>query len=112
MDEAPIGITMSDPSKPDTPLTYVNDRFVEMTGYDRETMLGRNLLFLRASDADDDSAVELRAAVDAGEAVTTTLRTQRRDGEAFRNRVSRTPLRDEDGDITRWVGFHERLTDR
>ncbi|AXG10340.1 PAS domain S-box protein [Haloplanus rubicundus] len=112
MDEAPIGITMSDPSKPDTPLTYVNDRFVEMTGYDRETLLGRNLRFLRASDAADDSVAELRAAVDAGESVTTTLRTQRRDGEAFRTRVSRTPLRDEDGDVTRWVGFHERQTRR
>jgi PAS domain S-box-containing protein len=112
MDEAPIGITMSDPSKSDTPLTYVNDRFVEMTGYDREALLGRNLLFLQSPDADADSVAELRAAVDAGESVTTTFRTHRRDGEAFRNRVSRTPLRDEGGDVARWVGFHENLTDR
>jgi PAS domain S-box-containing protein len=103
---------MSDPSKPDTPLTYVNDRFVEMTGYDREALLGRNLQFLRTSDADADSVDELRAAVDAGESVRTTLRTQRRDGEAVRTRVSRTPLRDEDGDVARWVGFHESLTGR
>jgi PAS domain S-box-containing protein len=111
MDEAPIGITMSDPSQADTPLTYVNDRFVEMTGYDRGALLGRNLLSLHASDA-DDSVDELRAAVDAGESVTTTVRAQRRDGEAVRTRVSRTPLRDEGGDVARWVGFHESSADR
>jgi PAS domain S-box-containing protein len=109
MDEAPIGITMSDPSKPDTPLTYVNDQFLEMTGDDREAILGRPLPSLGSSD--DDSVAELRAAVDAGDSVTTTFRIQRRDGEALRTRVNLVPLRDEGGDVARWVGFHEIPTD-
>ena len=35
IDEAPLGITIADPSQPDTPLVYVNDGFCELTGYSR-----------------------------------------------------------------------------
>ena len=110
MDEAPVGITMSDPAQPDNPLLYVNDRFVEMTGYDREATLGRNCRFLQGAETTDERIDELRAAIAAGEPVTTTLRNYRRDGEEFWNRVSLTPLRDEDGEIDRWVGFQEDVT--
>jgi PAS domain S-box-containing protein len=110
MDEAPVGITMSDPAQPDNPLRYVNDRFVEMTGYDRAATLGRNCRFLQGAETTDERIDELRAAIAAGDPVTTTLRNYRRDGEVFWNRVSLTPLRDEDGEIDRWVGFQEDVT--
>ena len=110
MDEAPVGITMSDPAQPDNPLIYVNDRFVEMTGYDREETLGRNCRFLQGSETTDESTDALRTAIAAGEPVTTTLRNYRRDGEEFWNRVSLTPLEDDDGEIGRWVGFQEDVT--
>jgi PAS domain S-box-containing protein len=112
MDEAPMGITMSDPSRPDNPLIYVNDRFVEMTGYDRDAALGRNCRFLQGPDTDGERVAALRTAIDAGEPVTVTLRNYRRDGEAIRNRVSLTPLYDADGDVVRWVGFQEDVTER
>jgi len=47
MDQAPIGITVSDPSQPDNPLIQVNDGFCTLTGYDREEFLGRNCRFLQ-----------------------------------------------------------------
>ena len=112
MDEAPVGITMSDSSKPDNPMVYVNDRFVEMTGYDREAALGRNCRFLQGPETDEAAVAELRAAIEAGEPVTTTLRNYRRDGEAFWNRVSIAPIRDTDGGVVRWIGFQEDVTER
>lgn len=33
LDKAPFGITFADPHQPDMPLVYVNDAFVEQTGY-------------------------------------------------------------------------------
>ena len=35
MDEENVGITISDPTSDDNPLVYVNDGFVEQTGYSR-----------------------------------------------------------------------------
>ncbi|GAA0310491.1 hypothetical protein GCM10009066_24760 [Halarchaeum salinum] len=46
MDEAPVGITLTDPNRPDNPLVYVNDAFERITGHDRADVLGRNCRFL------------------------------------------------------------------
>lgn len=111
MDEAPVGITMSDPSRPDNPLVYVNDSFEEITGYDREVVVGRNCRFLQGPETRAESVAELRRAIDAGEPTTVTLRNYRKDNELFWNRVTVAPLRNGDNEITRWVGFQEDVTD-
>lgn len=36
------GISIADPNLPDMPIIYVNDAFLEMTGYSRSEVLGRN----------------------------------------------------------------------
>ncbi|QGX94326.1 PAS domain-containing protein [Haloplanus rallus] len=111
MDEAPTGITMTDPSRADNPMIYVNDAFVEMTGYDREAALDRNCRFLQGPDTDSEPVETLNEAIEAGEPATVTLRNYRRDGEPFWNRVSIAPLRDDDGEVARWVGFQEDVTE-
>jgi PAS domain S-box-containing protein len=114
MEEAPTGITMSDPSRADNPLVYVNDAFLRMTGYDREEALGRNCRFLQGSDTDPDAVEVLSRAIEAGEPTTVTLRNYRKDGELFWNRVSVAPLHDDDDDggVARWIGFQEEVTER
>jgi len=111
MDEAPTGITMTDPSRADNPMIYVNDAFVEMTGYDREAALDRNCRFLQGPDTDSESVERLNEAIEAGEPATVTLKNYRKDGEPFWNRVSIAPLRDDDGEVARWVGFQEDVTE-
>jgi PAS domain S-box-containing protein len=111
MDEAPVGITMSAPSREDNPMVYVNDRFVETTGYEREAALGRNCRFLQGAATCPESVATLREAIEAGDPATVTLRNYRGDGEEFWNRVSIAPLRDGTGDIDRWVGFQEDVTE-
>ena len=49
MDEAPVGITISDGSLPDHPLVYANDAFESMTGYTIEEALGRNCRYLQGN---------------------------------------------------------------
>ncbi|MFB6309096.1 MAG: PAS domain-containing protein [Haloarculaceae archaeon] len=112
MDEAPVGITISDPSRDDNPLIYVNDRFEELTGYDEEEILGKNCRFLQGEDTDPERVAAMREAIDAGEPVTVELRNYREDGTEFWNRVRIMPLTDDDGTVWRWVGFQEDITDR
>jgi PAS domain S-box-containing protein len=110
LDEAPVGITISDPDQPDNPMVYVNDRFVEMTGYDREESIGINCRFLQGPDTDEASVAQLREAVEAAEPTSVELLNYRKDGTEFWNRVSIAPLRDGDGRVTEWVGFQEDIT--
>ena len=111
MDEAPIGITITDPGREDNPMIYVNDRFVEMTGYPREEAVGRNCRFLQGPDTDDGTIAELREAIEAGESTTVELKNYRKNGELFWNRVSVRPLLNDDGTVDYWVGFQEDVTE-
>ncbi|SMO57799.1 hybrid sensor histidine kinase/response regulator [Halorubrum cibi] len=111
LDEAPVGITITDPSLPDNPMVYVNDEFVEMTGYDREDAVGVNCRFLQGEETDEAAVTELREAIDAEEPASVELLNYRKDGTPFWNRVSVAPIREHDEDrVTGWVGFQEDIT--
>ncbi|MFW5905582.1 MAG: bacterio-opsin activator domain-containing protein [archaeon] len=112
MDEAPIGITISDPDQPDNPLVYINDAFERLSGYPSEEVLGRNCRFLQGDDSDPDAVGRLREGIDEAEPVTVELLNYRRDGEPFWNEVTVAPLRDETGTVSQYVGFQVDVTRR
>jgi len=111
IDEAPIGITLTDPGQADNPIIYANERFCEMTGYDSEEVIGRNHRMLQGPETRPESIEQLRTAVDNWESTTVELRNYRADGSMFWNRVSIAPITDEDGRVTNWVGFLEDITE-
>jgi PAS domain S-box-containing protein len=110
LDEAPVGITITDPAQDDNPMVYVNDRFVDMTGYGREESIGVNCRFLQGPDTEEESVQALRRAIDAEESTSVELLNYRKDGTEFWNRVSVAPICDADGAVTHWVGFQEDIT--
>jgi PAS domain S-box-containing protein len=111
MDEAPVGITISDPSLPDNPMVYANDAFERLTGYTREECLGRNCRFLQGENTGEEPVATLAAAIDDGERVRVQLRNYRKDGTEFWNRVDVAPIY-EDGTVTHFVGFQTDVTRR
>ena len=110
MDEANVGITISDPSSEDNPLVYVNDGFVEQTGYDRAEAVGRNCRFLQGDDREQSALDDLREAIAADDPITVELRNYRKDGEQFWNRLSVTPIFDEAGELVNHVGIQQDVT--
>lgn len=112
VEEAPIGIVISDATRPDNPLIYANPAFERVTGYPREDIIGRNCRFLQGPDTDPEAVAELREGIEAGETVSVELLNYRRDGESFWNEVTVAPMRDADGTITNFVGFQVDVTER
>ena len=110
--EAGIGITIADARADDEPLVFANDGFCDLTGYDREAVLGRNCRFLQGDDTDPDAVAEIREAIDAEAAVSVTLRNYRADGTAFWNELEITPVEDETGTVTHYLGFQRDVTER
>jgi len=111
MDSAPLGIVMTDPMRTDRPIVYVNEGFERITGYDREEILGRNCRFLQGDETEEEPVRELRRAVEEERATTVELRNYRKDGTMFWNRVLISPMRDEEGNVTRFVGFQQDVTE-
>ena len=110
MDEASVGITISDPTREDNPLIYVNDGFVDQTGYNRAEVLGRNCRFLQGNDRDQPPLDDLREAIAADEPITVELRNYRKNGEQFWNRLSVAPIYDEAGELANHVGIQQDVT--
>ena len=111
MDEAPVGITISDPSLPDNPLIYVNEAYERLTGYSREEVVGRNCRLLQGPGTREEPVAEMRRAIDAGERVSVELRNYRKDGTEFWNRVDVAPIY-EAGEVVNYVGFQTDVTRR
>ena len=111
MDEAPVGITITDPDRPDNPLIYVNEAFERITGYAVADVLGRNCRFLQGEETDPAAVAELRAGIEAAEPVTVELVNYREDGSPFWNEVTVAPLH-KDGTVTNFVGFQVDVTQR
>ncbi|MFC4451215.1 bacterio-opsin activator domain-containing protein [Halorussus aquaticus] len=112
MDEAPVGITISDPSREDNPLIYVNEAFERLTGYERETVVGHNCRFLQGEETAPEAVAEMAEAIDAEEPVSVELVNYRADGEPFWNEITIAPLRNADGEVTNFVGFQDDVTAR
>jgi len=112
MDEAPVGISISDPDLDDNPVIYANAAFERITGYPVDEVIGRNCRFLQGEDTDPEAVAQLRRAVDNWAPVTVELRNYRKNGEEFWNQVTIAPLYDEDGEPSHFVGFQQDVTDR
>ncbi|WP_144905123.1 PAS domain S-box protein [Halobellus captivus] len=111
MDEATIGITITDPTLPDNPMIYVNDQFVETTGYNREEALGRNCRFLQGDGTDRQAAARVRRAIERQQPVSEILVNYRKNGEPFYNALDVMPVRDESGTVTNFLGFQRDVTE-
>ncbi|WP_241430217.1 bacterio-opsin activator domain-containing protein [Natronobacterium gregoryi] len=112
IDDAPIGISLSDPSLPDNPTVYVNDAWEEITGFDRASILGRNPRILQGPATDPEIKSALSEAVDAEQPVTVEIKNYRPDGTPWWNELSIAPVYDESDDPVHYVGFQKDVTDR
>lgn len=111
MDQAPVGITIADATRPDMPLIYVNEQFTTQTGYPRSEAIDRNCRFLQGDGTRAEPVRKMREAIAAEESVTVELRNYRKGGSMFWNRVSLVPITSEAGDLTHYLGFQQDITD-
>lgn len=106
------GILITDPTQPENPIVYANRGFERITGYEVGEVIGLNCRFLQGSDRDQPSLKELRAALAEGRACKVVLRNYCKDGTLFYNGLSVSPVHDEQGNLTNFVGVIEDITER
>ncbi|HMT47101.1 MAG: hypothetical protein RL702_2150 [Pseudomonadota bacterium] len=106
-----VAAVVSDPRLPDNPIVACNEAFIELTGYPREEILGRNCRFLRGERTEAEQTAMLREGVAASRPVMVELINYRKDGSAFRNAVMIAPLFDEKGDLAYFLGSQMAIDD-
>ncbi len=106
------GIVITDPNAPDCPIIYCNPAFERMTGYCAAEVLGRNCRFLQGPDTDRTIVANIRDALREGRSLQVTIKNYRKDGTPFWNKLSLSPLRDDSGNMTHFVGTQSDLSER
>ncbi len=96
----------------DQPLIFVNNAMVEMTGYERNELVGKNCRILQGPDTDPEHVARLRKAIAAGEQVAVTIRNYRKSGDSYWNELLIAPVRDKAGNLTHFVGVSNNVTGR
>jgi len=106
-----VAAVVSDPRQPDNPIVACNEAFMQLTGYPKEEILGRNCRFLRGERTEPEQTAMLREAVAESRPVMVELINYKKDGTAFRNAVMIAPLFDEKGELTYFLGSQMAIDD-
>jgi PAS domain S-box-containing protein len=112
LDVAFEGVTIADARLPGRPLIYVNEGFERITGYSAAEALGRNCKFLQGPATDAVAVTEIRAALDEKRECLVEILNYRKDGTAFWNRLSISPVREPSGEVTHFIGVQSDVTAR
>jgi PAS domain S-box-containing protein len=107
-----IAFSITDPRQPDDPLVWVNPSFTRISGYSYEEAVGRNCRFLQGPATEGKTVDDLRQALEDQQPITTTLLNYRKDGTAFWNQLSITPVFDGAGELVSFVGVQTDVTER
>ncbi|MGA9382063.1 MAG: PAS domain S-box protein, partial [Phormidium sp.] len=106
------GIVITDARISHKPIIYVNPAFENITGYSAAEVLGTNSRFLQGKESKQAELKRLRTAICQGENCTVVLRNYRKDGSLFWNELSVSPIYDDDGILTHYIGIQTDITER
>lgn len=106
-----VAAVVSDPRQRDNPIVSCNEAFMQLTGYSREEILGRNCRFLRGDRTEPEQTAMLREAVAERRPVMVELINYKKDGTAFRNAVMIAPLFDDEGELAYFLGSQMAIDD-
>jgi len=104
-------VVIASSSGPDKPIEYVNPAFERMTGYAAAEALGRNANFLLGTDTDQPGFADIQAALAEQREAHATLRCYRKDGSLFWNDMHISPVCNDRGQITHFVGVLNDITE-
>ena len=106
-----VAAVVSDPRQPDNPIVACNEAFMQLTGYSKEEILGRNCRFLRGDRTEPEQTAMLREAVAQSRPAMVELINYKKDGTPFRNAVMIAPLFDEKGELAYFLGSQMAIDD-
>jgi len=107
-----IGILIADAGQPDMPAIYVNPACERITGYSAAELLGRNCRMLTGPGTAPSLRTQIREALAAGRGCHVTILNYRKDGRQFWNDLNISPVTDELGHVTHFIGVQTDVTER
>ncbi|MFW6358288.1 MAG: PAS domain S-box protein, partial [Chroococcales cyanobacterium] len=102
------GVLICDATQPHHPIIYANAGFEQMTGYSASEIIGQSCPFLYGKNPNLE---KLRYALEKSVACTITLESDRKDGSQFWSELSVSPVLNEAGELTHFVGIQTDVSE-
>ncbi|WP_271409099.1 PAS domain-containing protein [Pseudomonas sp. Q1-7] len=112
VDASNDGIVVAEREGEDTILIYANAAFERLTGYSRDEILYQDCRFLQGQDRNQLGLAAIRQAIRNGQPCRQILRNYRKDGSAFWNELSITPVFNEADQLTYFIGIQKDVTEQ
>ncbi|MFO7994454.1 MAG: EAL domain-containing protein [Marinobacter sp.] len=106
------GVVIADAQLSGYPLIYVNPAFERITGYCTDDMIGQSCRILQGPDTSESAIASIREGLENMREVHTSLLNYRKDGSCFWNDLYIAPVRDDDDEVTHFIGIQTDISDR
>ncbi len=93
-------------------ITYANDKFCEVAQYTEAELIGKPHSIIRHPETPKTIFKEMWETIQAGNIFQGTYRNRAKDGRTYWVDATIAPVRDENGDIYKYLGFRIDITDR
>ncbi len=97
---------------PEGTISWVNPAFTQLTGYAAEEAIGQNPRILKSGQHDLSFYQELWETITSGNVWRGEMVNRRKDGRLYTESMTITPIRDDRGSTTHFVGIKEDITSR
>lgn len=92
-------------------ITYVNEKFCDVSGYTRKEVIGRPHSLVRHPDMDSSVFKELWSAISAKGTWKGVLKNRKKDGTPYWVDIIIMPILDEKGDISEYIAIRHDITE-
>lgn len=106
-----VGLSVVDATKKELPLIYVNQGFIDMTGYSRAEVLNINCRFLQGNDTDQKELDKVRMGINEEQSTSVILKNYRKDNSYFWNQFITSPVHDTEGKLVYFIGLQFDVTE-
>lgn len=93
-------------------IEYVNPKFAEITGYTFNEVMAKNPKVLKSGLASHDMYQELWKTISSGNTWRGEFNNKKKNGELYWELASISPILNEKGEITHYIGIKEDITER
>lgn len=93
-------------------IEYVNKKFTEVTGYSQKEVIGKNPRIFNSGNQSKELYQQLWQNITTGKEWFGELLNKKKDGSLYWEQASLSPIKDENGKITHFLGVKEDITEK
>ncbi|MGD8780481.1 MAG: PAS domain S-box protein [Ignavibacteria bacterium] len=108
IEQSPVSVVITDVKGN---INYINKQFVEVTGYTREEVLGKNINIQKSGKTPREVYKELWETILKGKSWYGELYNKKKNGELFWESTSISPIKDDRGKVVHFVAIKKDITE-